>query len=355
MTMSERQIKFIYWFAYYHLDSPSVRYRAKYPLDFAREKLGIESSLIIPGYSAKRLIIFLKSYFSALLFPKAGSIIVIQRVRSNFIYSNLLKLLVKLRKDRTIYDLDDADYLEHNPNIIHYFARNCQYISAGSDEIVNYLCQYNRNVFHITSPIQDLGIVKKEKSETFTIGWIGGFEWGHKDSLYEFVFHAIRSLPFKCTFVLVGVTKSKDEKEIREYFENEGNIHLEIPREIDWNNEIDIQNRIKSFDIGIATLSNHPIQLAKSGIKAKQYMNNGVPVLSTNLMENNKIVKCDYNGFLCNSIEDFRNRMIQFKEMTPKEYAKFSKNARKSISGFDHQKYFKDIENIKSSKQEKQQ
>jgi len=106
--MPHQRIKFIYWFAYHDLFASSVRYRGKYPLDFAREKLGIGSYLVVPGYSLKRLLLFLKAYFSALLFRKPGSLIVVQRVQSDFIYATLLKLLVLIRNKNTIYDLDDA-------------------------------------------------------------------------------------------------------------------------------------------------------------------------------------------------------------------------------------------------------
>ena len=212
--MTEEKIKHIYWFTHYNLASPSVRYRAKYPLDFAREKLGVDSHLVIPGYSLKRIVSFISAYLSALLFLKENSIIVIQRVQSNFIYSNLLKLLVRVRRSQTIYDLDDADYLTHNPKTIHDFARNCKFVSAGSCEILRYLKQFNKNVIHITSPTSDLQILKQKRNKTFTIGWIGAFGWGHKDSLYKYILPAIKHLPFKCRFVLVGVYNKSDEVEL---------------------------------------------------------------------------------------------------------------------------------------------
>ncbi len=345
--MKENHIKYIYWFAYYNLDSPSVRYRAKYPLDFAREALGIKSRLIMPGYSLGFIINFIKGYFSALLFPKKQSIIVIQRVQSNFIYSNLLKLLVLIRKKKMVYDLDDADYLFNDAKSIHFFAKNCNWVSAGSKEIEQYMKSYNQNVTQLTSPTPDLGIEKQGRGKVFTIGWLGGFGGGHKESLYKYVFPAVKSLPFDCKLYIIGVTNPVDEKGIRKYFENDTHVQLEIPQEIDWNNERELQNKIKTFDIGIATLLNQPIQLAKSGIKAKQYMNNGVPVLSNNLPENNKVVVNGFNGFLCNSSEEFRKRMIQFKEMPLSEYMMFSKKARQSIHHFNHYKYFEDLNQIR--------
>jgi glycosyltransferase involved in cell wall biosynthesis len=340
------KLKYIFWFAYYNLESPSVRYRAKYPLDFAKENLNISSILVIPGYSPKNIFNFLIAFLSALIFSEKKSIIVIQRVRSNFIYSNLLKLLVLLKKGNTVYDLDDADYLEHKPNTINYFARNCNAISAGSVEISNYFKQLNKNIFHITSPILDLGIVKHERNKLFSIGWIGGYGWGHKNSLLKFIFPAIRNLRFDCQLTLIGITNNNDEKDVIEYFQNNFYLKLIIPRNIDWKNEIDLQNRIKDFDVGIATLYEHPVQLAKSGIKAKQYMNNGVPVLCNNLPENNKVVIDGYNGFICNTITDFTQKFNDFKEMSDKQYWQYSLNARNSVVNFNHIKYFNELEEL---------
>ncbi|MFA5417505.1 MAG: glycosyltransferase [Bacteroidales bacterium] len=345
--MPDKQLKFIYWFAYYNLDSPSVRYRAKYPLDFAKEKLGISYCLVIPGYSPVRLLKFIKAYFSVLLFRRHDSIIVIQRIQSNFIYAALLKLLIKIRRSDSVYDLDDADYLDRNPKTIFYFARNCEYISAGSQKIAKYMMQFNQKVHHITSPTPDLNLVKNKKNDVFTIGWIGGFGGGHKDSLFKIVFPAIKGLTFQCKFILIGVTKREDIEEIKNYFGPSGNIDLEIPSDLDWNNEHDLQKRIVKFDVGIATLLNNPLQLSKSGIKAKQYLNNGVPVLSTNLPENNEVVKEGVNGYFCDSTDEFNERLMQFHEMTDSEYAHFSINARKSVINFNHSKYIENFEMIK--------
>ena len=55
-----------------------------------------------PGYSGPALLHFVITYLSALLFPRKGSIIVIQRVRSGFIHSAALKMLVVLRRGLTV-------------------------------------------------------------------------------------------------------------------------------------------------------------------------------------------------------------------------------------------------------------
>jgi glycosyltransferase involved in cell wall biosynthesis len=344
--LEKREIKFIYWFAYYNLNAPSVRYRAKYPLDFGKEKFKIKSYLIIPGYTANQILYFLKAYFSALLFQKKDSLIVIQRVRSNYIYATLLKFLVKIRKSNSVFDIDDADYLDFPTHTIHYFAKNCEFISAGSEKIKLDLQQFNRNIYHITSPTPDLGIVKQKRNSRFTIGWIGFFAMGHKDSLFEFVFPAIKELQFQCKLILIGLNNVSDRDSIRAYFEDCDHIEIEIPTSIDWNNESDIQHRIAAFDIGIATLLNNPFQISKSGIKAKQYLNNGIPVLSTNLPENNNVIQDGSNGFLCDSVDDFKEGFTKIKNMSDKQYNGYSEEARKSAEKYNHYKYFIDFGNM---------
>ena len=253
--MEKGKIKHLYWFTYYNLDSPSVRYRAKYALDFAEEKLGVSSRLVIPGYAPKKLWNFMKGYTSALIFPKKDSLIIIQRVRSNFIYANLLKLLVLVRKEHTVYDLDDADYLEFDPKVIHFFAKNCNYISAGSPEIAKHLKQFNSKVLHITSPTPDHEILKKERNARFTIGWIGGFGGGHKESLYMYLFPALKELKFDCQLIMIGITKEIDKKEIHEFLKDNSNIKVVIPSDIDWQNEISLQ-KMQDIRLSILTIGN---------------------------------------------------------------------------------------------------
>ncbi len=350
--MEKRKLKYIYWFAYYNLDSPSVRYRAKYPLDFAKEKYKIKTNLVVPGYSLRKIFSFLLSYIRAFFSPRDSSLIVIQRVHSNFIYSNLLKVLVLVRKQITIYDLDDADYLVYPIKTIHFFARNCNSITAGSFEIQNYFKPINNKIINLTSPTPDLKIVKRKRNKYFTIGWIGAYGGGHKQGLYKYLFPAVKQLNFDCILRIIGITNKTDKSELLEYFKNHHHIRIEIDENIDWNNEIDLQNRIIDFDIGIATLINNQIYLAKSGIKAKQYMNNGIPVICNNLPENNKIVKNGHNGFVCDEVYDFVAKLTLFRKMSDIEYSRFSMNARESIIEFNHNKYINEFEKIKNGTQQ---
>lgn len=347
MKTSSSGLKYIYWFAYYNLNSPSVRYRGMYPLELLNTQ-NINYSLITPHYSLKNIFSFIKVYFSALLFRKSNSLIVIQRINSNFIYANLLKLLVKIRSENTVYDIDDADYLELPPETIYYFIKNCSSVSVGSRELQINLSRLNKNVHLNTSPTPDMQIIKSSRNEIFTIGWIGCFLGGHKKSMINNFFPALKQLPFKARMILLGVSDIEYEY-AKEYFKDFEDVIIEMPQDIEWRNENSIQNRIVEFDVGIATLLDDELHRSKSAFKLKQYFNNGVPVLSSDIPENNNFVLDGYNGFLCSTAGDFRNRLIQIQSMTNNDYRKLSDAARSTSESFNLHNYTNILKSVYKS------
>jgi glycosyltransferase involved in cell wall biosynthesis len=333
------KLKFVYWFAFYNLDSPSVRNRGRYPIDLLKEKHGIGAYFVMPGYQPTYILRFLCAYLSALLFRKKDSLIVIQRVHSNFIYSNLLKLLIKIRPKNTVYDLDDADYLEHPPDRIYSFIRNCSMVTVGSNELIKNLSHLNSSIVLNTSPTVNLGVAKSARNKVFTIGWIGCYGGGHKQSLSVQLFPVLKELSFNIRLVLLGVTQESEYDKLINHFKDFEHIQLEIPQNIDWRNEREVQQRIAEFDVGIATLLDDELHRCKSAFKAKQCLNNGVPVLSSNLPENNLFVQSGKNGFLCSTPEDFKNRIIEIQTMEESQYSRLSENAKVSAEEFSIAQY----------------
>ncbi len=100
------------------------------------------------------------------------------------------------------------------------------------------------------------------------------------------------------------------------------------------------------MDVGIATLLNTEIQTSKSGFKTKQYLNNGVPVLSSNLPENNNVIIDGYNGFLCSSSDAFLNRLSFIYKMPESEYGVMSKAAKDSVLRFNHSNYWEKLNEL---------
>ena len=177
----------------------------------------------------------------------------------------------------------------------------------------------------------------------FTIGWTGGFRWGHQASLEELVFPAIKALPFPCRLLLVGVQRPQDQQHIRSYFADAPLVKVEIVQAIDWNAEPKLQSYFLQMDVGIATLSNTEYHLSKSGIKVKQYLNNGIPVLTNQLPENDWLIREGQNGYFCNNWERFRDRLAEFWQMSDGEYQRFARASRAGVPAFDHAQFWQVI------------
>ncbi len=64
--------------------------------------------------------------------------------------------------------------------------------------------------------------------------------------------------------MLLGVVVKSEYDFLLSYFKDISNVALEMPQDIDWTNEKDIQKRISTFDIGIATLLDDELHRSKS-------------------------------------------------------------------------------------------
>ncbi len=333
------KIKHIYWFAYFNMFSPSVRYRAKYPLDAFNEKYGITYSFIYPSYNPKNIIHFLQIYFSILFFRKKDSLIVIERVYTNFIYASTLKLLVRIQKKNTLYDLDDAEYFDQPSGTINFFMKNCEACSVGSRAVKEYAEKYNKKVFILTSPILSHHITKQKRNSIFTVGWIGDFGGAHRESMFQLFFPAIKNFDFRIKLIILGVSQRQHLEEIKNYFSSNKNISLEIPENIHWQNELSVYRRVLEFDVGVCPLIDSEIARAKSAFKIKQYFSCGVPALGSDIGENARFLLNGVNGYICNSISDYSEKLIKIKNLDEKEYSTQSQNAKNSISQFDMDSY----------------
>jgi len=333
------QIKHIYWFAYFNMFSPSVRYRAKYPLDLFNQKHEISYSFIFPSYNPKYILRFLIGYFFALFFRKKDSLIVIQRVHTHFIYSTALKTLIFFQKKNTLYDLDDAEYFDRPAGTINYFLKNCETCSVGSNAVKEYALKFNSNVLLLTSPVISHAISKQKRNAIFTIGWIGDFGGSHRESLFQLFFPAIKDSNFRIKLVILGIRQEIHREEVENYFSENKNIHVEIPSNIHWQNELSVYNRVKEFDVGICPLVDNEITRAKSAFKIKQYFSCGIPALGSDIGENGRFIKHGINGFLCNTVEEFREAVLQIKNLNDEDYSSLCIEAKKCVNQFDMEHY----------------
>ena len=344
-------IKHIYLFSSFNIQGVSTRYRGIYVLNELKDTFGLTSTFVYPGYRFREIIKFIKAYLSILLFRKKNSVIIFQKLHSKGIYTRLLKFLLRIRPSNTIYDTDDADYIRFEKDNIHHFMGHCKLCTVGSQALFEYTRKKNENVLLLGSPVINHNERKINRNKTLHIGWIGDYgmnngstaPYSHKISLTKLFFPILKDLSFTVKLTLLGIKDPDDKLEIEEYFKSCSNIELNIPENINWLDEQGLYHLIKEFDIGVSPMVHHEFNMAKSAFKAKQYLSCGVPVLASPVGENLNVIKDGYNGYICQTSQDFKHRIMEFHEMPDGQYQQLCDCALKDNPLYSIDRYCKDL------------
>lgn len=341
----------IYWFAPFNLLCPSTKYRGRYPIDYFENSLNITCDFIYPDKSIQGVLKFIYVYFSILFFRKQGSLIVIQKICTNRFYANALKFLIFLRPTKSLYDIDDAEYLRYPKSTLEYFLKKCQHVSVGSTELYNYALTFNPNVFIQTSPIIDHVQKKRKRNSIPNIGWVGDLGNGnmlskafcHKTSMFEILFPELKKIKQEIKLTLIGVKNEKDIPEIINYFKAYPNINICIPTNLDWKNDLWIYSMIKEFDIGVSPMINHPFNKSKSAFKAKQYLSCGVPTIACDVGDNSIYVKHKINGLIIDNTNNYLDAINYFISMDDDTYFDYRNKAIDSKNEYTISNYCNNI------------
>lgn len=342
-----KHFQYIYWFAAYNLDCPSTRYRGKIPLEYLEANSNIKSQFVFPDRSLNGVLLFLKVFISALLFRKKNSLIVIQKVCSNGVYANALKILVFFQSKNTRYDLDDAEYLRRDDATLIHFASRCESIIVGSESLKSYCLQYNRNISILTSPIKDHKVFKSKRNSIPNIGWVGDLGKGdrvsqnfsHRTSLFEILFPQLKLIDSNIILTLIGVKDQTVAAEILNYFNTNPKITVNILKDLNWKSDDWVYDQIANFDIGVSPMTDHPFNQSKSAFKSKQYLSVGVPVVCSDVGENKNFTLTGQNGFLCLNSSDFLDAINLISAMSDEEYFEMSRNAMHTKTKFSMENY----------------
>ena len=339
----------IYWFASNGLQGPSTRYRAFYPYKYLSNLKPSIHTFFYPKRSFRSLIRFM-FYFLRALFDKNG-LIVIQKVCSNKYYAKSLKILIRLKRKNTVYDIDDAEYIRGDSSTLNYFIKNVKTVTVGSEALKKYSQRFNANVNILTSPIIPHHNNKNTRNKITTIGWVGdtgdgdplNHPFSHKRSLFEYLFPAIKNINKPIKLILIGVKNKEDRKEIKNYFEGKINFEIVIPEILEWEIDDWLYSDISNFDIGVSPMVNHPFNEAKSAFKAKQYLSCGVPVIASDVGDTNQFVIHGYNGYLSKNSKEFEKGIRSIMEMSDKEYFILSKNCKAQQTDFSLKGYCENL------------
>ena len=218
------------------------------------------------------------------------------------------KLTRRLAK-KLVYDIDDLVFLNPpsstNP-LVHYLRSPLNHISLmkSADHVITctpYLDQfvrkYNSNTTDISSTINtDQYQPKSDYSikDQFVIGWSGSHSTAKYLHLLDDVFIELAK---ECKFKLLVM----------------GDPSFSLPgvevEAIPWNEAYETEV-ISRFDIGVYPLPDEEWVLGKSGLKALQYMALGVPTIATSIGTIHRIIEDGQNGFLVNSNDEWKAKII---------------------------------------------
>ena len=327
-----------------------MRYRGLHALQYAKEKMGVDSSFYAPDRSILGVVKFFQVWLSALFFRKSTDIVIIQKVTSTGLYAFLLKVLVYLRPNHTVYDIDDAEYVRKPVSSLHYFLKNCKKVTVGSEALREYCLEFNTHVVVQTSPVVEHAQRKRGKNDVFTLGWVGDFgcnetseAYSHKTSLYTLLFPAVLQLDFPLVLQLYGITSEDEIQAVYDLFRGNENVMVKIAEELDWKEDVWLYEAIKQFDVGVSPMVQHPFNEAKSAFKAKQYLSCGVPVLASPVGENKNFVSQELNGSWCCNADEFAQEITRFYEMDFAQYAQWIERCSHGRSSYGMAQFCKEM------------
>lgn len=327
------QITHIYWFAYFSLEEPSVRYRAAYPLAHLAAVHGITYDLVHPGYDRYHVWRFLRIYLSALLFRRNGSVIVVQKMYTAGLYARALKFLLRVRRRHTVYDIDDAEYVRRPGQTMYACMRLASRVAAGSQQLMDDARTHNAAVFFLGSPVIPHAHRHGRRQTPLCIGWIG-YYGAHRANLEAYLFPALKGLDFPVRLRVLGVKDAAELAELCVVFAAHPHVQVEAPLGIDWHDEQTVYAQLAGCDIGAAPLLDTHFNRAKSAFKLKQCLSCGVPVLASPVGENARYLQHGVNGFLCDSLEAYHEAIAALAGMADADFARMQVAAAETAAAF---------------------
>ena len=201
-----------------------------------------------------------------------------------------------------IFDFDDAIWVYDGENNISEAISSSQKVIAGNEYLADFAKKYNENVFIIPSVINTEKLFPyKNKSEKFTIGWIGSvFNFQYLDIIKP----AIESFLFKHSDSRLIIISSEPPPNFK--FDN-----LRIIFKY-WSDKYENEH-INEFSIGLMPLANNEFTKGKCSYKMLQYMACGVPPIVSPVGMNNQILSKNIIGLSANNSEEWVSAFTKLK------------------------------------------
>jgi len=217
-------------------------------------------------------------------------------------------VIAKIFRKKIVYDFDDAIWLPNysESNKLFSFLKRysdvskiCSWaykVSCGNDYLCNYAKQFNTNVFYNPTTIDTVHYHNKTKDQNERVNGKIVFGWTGTHSTIRYLNDLIpilKELEDEIDFELHVISDVNPKFSLKSFVYKEWNIKTEI-------------SDLLLFNIGLMPLTDDKWANGKCGFKVLQYFALGIPALVSPVGVNSKIVSHAYNGFLCNSENDWK-------------------------------------------------
>jgi glycosyltransferase involved in cell wall biosynthesis len=214
---------------------------------------------------------------------------------------------------KIVYDFDDAIWLSNTSSENRLSSSfKCHWkvsclckwawkVSCGNHFLQEYAKRYQKEVFYTPTTL-DLDAISSAKSHSshpdFTIGWTGT----HSTLKYlENILPLLQSLEAQFDFTFLVIADKDPQLELKNY------------QFIRWQKATEWED-LSQLDLGLMPLDHSPWEEGKCGFKALQYMSLGIPVILSPTGANRRIVENGETGFVCASMEEWREAIIRLKK-----------------------------------------
>lgn len=222
-------------------------------------------------------------------------------------------IISKVLRRKYIYDFDDAiwlpNYSESNARFhrlkaywkVKKVIRWADQVSAGNAYLRDYALQFNPNVTIIPTTVDMINVHNQQTdydAEPVVIGWTGT----HTTMAYlNYLEPLFQKLEKRYPFQFLVISNQAPD------------LQLASLRYLPWNKTTEIDDLAK-IQIGIMPLEPTPWSEGKCGFKGLQYMALGIPAVLSPVGVNKEIIHHGVNGFLCDSLDEWENVLVQLIE-----------------------------------------
>lgn len=234
-------------------------------------------------------------------------------------------LIARVFRKRIIFDFDDAIWLPNTSTQnklaawLKWHSKTksiCRWawkISVGNNYLANSGLEFRHGsafgnphpaIFVMPTTIDTENLhnrVKNGPSEGFVIGWTGT----HSTMNYlQPLVPVLQKLENHWDFTFLVISDQPPP------------FSLRCLRYVPWRKATEMDDLLR-MDIGIMPLADDAWSRGKCGFKALQYMALGIPALASPVGVNVEIVRHGENGFLCRTLEDWENSILEMMQTPP--------------------------------------